>query len=347
MAFALSARRTPMDAAAVARLHFILRFAFGTSVGLTIGEAFGWYPTFFGPLIAGVILVNLPAALPPKAGVAIVLMQAIGAYGAYSLSALLHDVPIVLFGLIAILILVSFANLAHGRGFLPLLIVLISFSTIPVLTMISPEQAAALPFAFSRSTALAVLLVWTMHLLWPKVAAAAPPVPPAVAEAPIAMAIAGTAIVLPLMLVYLMYGLTDALPVLITTVMLVINFDPKRSAIQGAGMMLGNFIGGLMAYGAFVVLSVAPTLPMLELITLLVAMVFAGRMARGGSARAVGLITFNQFMVMFGLAMMPGKSTAGLWINRLFQFGLAFAFAVGMMTVLWPLIARRRRGAAR
>ena len=72
------------------------------------------------------------------------------------------------------------------------------------------------------------------------------------------MAVTGVAIVLPLMLLYLMYGITDALPVLITTVVLVINFDPKRSAMQGVAMMLGNFIGGMAAFACYALLQIAP-----------------------------------------------------------------------------------------
>ena len=72
------------------------------------------------------------------------------------------------------------------------------------------------------------------------------------------MAVTGVAIV-PLMLLYLMYGITDALPVLITTVVLVINSIRKRSAMQGVAMMLGNFIGGMVAFACYALLQIAPS----------------------------------------------------------------------------------------
>ena len=43
-----------------ARLHTILRFAGGTTGAFVVSEAMGWYPTFLGPLLAGVLLANLP-----------------------------------------------------------------------------------------------------------------------------------------------------------------------------------------------------------------------------------------------------------------------------------------------
>jgi hypothetical protein len=334
------------DAAAQSHLHGVLRFAVGGTAALVVCEAMGWYPTFLAPLLAAVLLANLPRGLPFKAGVVLMLVEAAGAYGAFILSSLLHDTPVILFGAISIIILLCFANLAQGRGFLPILLVLISFSTVPIVTMIAPQQASPLPFAFARGMVVAVIATWLAHAVWPKLASAAPPAATAASANPFAMALTGIAIVLPMMLVYLMYGITDALPVLITTVVLVINFDPKRSATQGMVMMIANFFGGMVALVAYLLLRVAPSLLTLTLITFLVALFFAVLVERGGPAGAVGLITFNQAMVLFSLALAPGGSSAGLWGTRLVQFGIACTFAVGMMSLLWPLLNARSRDRA-
>ena len=333
------------DEQAQARLHTIIRFATGTAGVFVVSEAMGWYPTFLAPLLAGVLLANLPVAPPFKVGVVLVAVQAIGAYSAYILTSLLHQTPVVLFGMIGLLLLLCFANLVQGRGFLPILLVLIAFSTIPIVTMIAPEQAGALPYAFTRGMAAAVIAVWMVHALWPKVSPPAAPAAKASFDLPMARALTGVAIVLPLMLVYLMYGITDALPVLITTVVLVINFDPKRGALQGMAMMIGNFIGGLVAISAYALLQVAPSLWALALISFLVAILFADRIERGGPGGVVGLITFNQAVVLFSLSLTPGGASPHLWMTRLVQFGIACTFAVGTMSLLFPLLdsmVRRR-----
>lgn len=334
------------DPAALAHLHGVFRFAVGGTTALVICEAMGWYPTFLAPLLAAVLLANLPRGLPFKVGVVLILVQAAGAYAAFILSSLMHGTPVILFGAIALILLLCFANLAQGRGFLPILLVLISFSTIPIVTMIAPQQAGALPLAFTRGMALAVIVTWLVHSVWPKLADATPRAAPAASAYPIAMALTGVAIVLPLMLVYLMYGITDALPVLITTVVLVINFDPKRSATQGMAMMIANFFGGIVALVAYLLLQVAPSLLTLTLITFLIALFFGLQVERGGPRGAVGLITFNQAMVLFSLALAPGGSSAGLWGTRLLQFGIACVFAVGMMSLLWPRLEAGFRGRA-
>ena len=51
-----------------ARTQTLLRFAAGTTGAFIVCEGMGWYPSFLAPLLAGVLLANLPTALPIKAG---------------------------------------------------------------------------------------------------------------------------------------------------------------------------------------------------------------------------------------------------------------------------------------
>lgn len=318
------------------RTYAMLRFAIGVTGAFVLSEAMGWYPSFLGAILAAVLLVSLPGELSLKAGLLLILVQFCSAIGAYALTSLLLGVPIVLFGAIALILFLSFSVMVVGRAVFPLLLLLIAVSTIPVVTMVTPEHGGALPKAFVRGMGIAVVTLWVVHAIWPQsVKGTAPPASAPIAS-PVRHALIGTAIVMPIMLVYLMFGLTDALPVLITTVVLVVNFDPKRGAMQGAAMMIGNFIGGLIALFSYAVVQIEPTLFILTLVTLLVAFVFAGWISRAGSAAPVVLITFNQAIILLSLALMPGPSNSGIWATRLLQFGIACAFAIAMMTLFLP-----------
>ena len=331
------------DSPATAQFHSILRFAVGATAAFVLCEAMGWYPSFLAPLLAGTLLANLPRALPLKAGLALMIVQAAGAYVAYALCALLVQTPYVLFGVTGLVVFICFAKIAQGAGLLPILLILISFATIPVVTLMLPQQAGALALALTRGMVIAVVIVWAMHVLWPATADAQAPAPVRRFASPLAMAAVGTAIVLPLMLVFLLFGITDAFPLMITTVVLVVNFDPQKSAVQGAVMVLANFLGGIVAIFAFALLRIVPSLTVLSLIVFLVGLVFAARIVRGGPGGTVAMLTFNQAMVIFSLSLIPGGSDAGLWMTRLFQFAAANAFAVGMMTLLLPHHSSVRR----
>ena len=131
-----------------------------------------------------------------------------------------------------------------------------------------------------------------------------PPAPPA--ESPVAAALIGTAIVLPLMLVYLLFGITDAIPVLLTTVLLVAKMEEERGAASGWAKLVGNFLGGFVAVAAFYLLAIAPSLASLALITVLIGIGFAQQIVKGGVRGGNALLAYNATMVIFGLALLEG-----------------------------------------
>jgi hypothetical protein len=251
----------------------------------------------------------------------------------------MRGVPFVLFGLIALCMFLSFLAMASGRQVLPFMLLLICLSTIPVVTMIAPAQAGILPTALIGGIALALLAIRIVHLAWPRVAAsAAAPAPATAPDAvatPLALAVLSTAVVLPVMLVYLLFGLADVLPVLIATVMLVVNFDLQRGRVQAMGMVLGNFAGGLLGLLLHTVLLTTPNLAFLAVSLFLVLLGFGQRIAAGGAASGVAVIACNAMLIIFSSAISSDTGSLALWLIRLFQFALAGAFAIGMMTLFW------------
>jgi hypothetical protein len=150
------------------------------------------------------------------------------------------------------------------------------------------------------------------------------------------VAAAGTAIVLPLMLTYLMFGLTDAMPVLLTTILLVSKMEEERGAVTASAKLAGNFLGGFIAVAGYYLLNIAPSLPTLALISFLMGVAFAVQIVKGGAWGGNALLAYNATMVIFGLAILKGPANSGTWGARVVQFAIACIFAVGMMRLLLP-----------
>ena len=324
------------DPLAQARLHGMLRFGVGITVAFILGEAIGWFPSFLDPVLLAVLLTNLPFSPPLKVGLALVAVMAAAALIAFLLSSLLHEYPQVLVGAIALVVFLAFFVMAQGRAKLPATFMLLCVSTIPVVAMINPAQAGVLPLALVRGMAVAIVILWCMHALWPRIAPRAAPPAAAPVASPVRTALVGTAIVMPLMLIYLLFALADALPVLVTTVLLVANFDPRQGALQGLAMMSGNLVGGLIGLVVYMLLGMAPSLVTLALLTFLVATAFAIRIDKGGPGAAIAVIACNSFLIILGLAILSGPTSSGIWLTRLSQFALACMFAIGMMSLFWP-----------
>lgn len=324
-----------------ARLHAALRFAVGVSAAFVLCEFMQWWPSFLAPVLMAALLANLPMRPPMKMALGLVAVMSFAALFAFVLASLLRGTPTVLFGAISLCMLLCFHAMLGGKPRLPLLLMLICLATIPVVAMIAPAQAGILPIALIRGMVIALLVIQLVHLAWPVMAAPAPAEPAARVVDLLGMALVSTAVVVPLMLVYLLFGLADALPVLVATVLLVVNFDLQRSHAHASAMIVGNLLGGLLGLLMHAVLLTTPTLPFLAVLLFLVLLGFGRRIAAGGPAAAIALLACNAMLIIFSLAIASGPGSLAVWLTRLFQFVLAGAFAIGMMTLFWDRTVRQ------
>jgi hypothetical protein len=240
----------------------------------------------------------------------------------------------------------AFAGLAQAKGQLPITLLLICFAVVPVVTLTMSDYAGLFPGMLVRSMLLAVIFTWVVFAIWPIPSPKRPDQGSPPLESPILAAALGAAIVLPVMLVYLLFGLTDAIPVLLTTVLLVAKMEEERGAASGVAKLLGNFLGGFIAVVAYYALQIAPSLASLALITFVIGAGFGSVIVKGGPRGGAALVGYNATMVIFGLALLKGPSNSGTWGARVVQFSIACTFAIGMMILLMPLTRRRRQSAS-
>jgi hypothetical protein len=340
MATVLTPRRVT-DPAEAARLHFVFRFSFGTTAAFVVCEWMGWQPSALAPVLTGVLLANLPVSPPPKVGLALVIVMGISAWSAFFLTLLLGQTPSLLFGVIGLIMFLAFAGLAQEKAQLPLTLLLMCISVVPVVTLTISEYAGIFSGLLVKAMALAVIFTWISFAIWPLPSPKSPDPPATILESPAAAAALGTVIVLPLMLAYMLFGLIDAIPVLLTTVLLVAKMEEERGAASGWAKLIGNFLGGFVAVAAYYLLALAPSLFSLALITFIIGVGFALQIAKGGVRGGNALLAYNATMVIFGLALLKGPSNSGTWGARVVQFAIATIFAVGMMRLLWPRLKRR------
>lgn len=340
MATALQPGGAASKSADAASVHFVSRFSFGTTAAFVTCEWMGWQPSVLAPVLTGVLLANLPFSPPFKVGFVLVVVMGISAWSAFFLTTLLSQSPHLLFGVISLVMFLAFAGLAQAKGQLPLTLLLMCMAVIPVVTLTLSQYAGIFPGLMVRSMCLAVIFTWVGYALFPLPSPKSPDPPAPPLANPVAAAALGTAIVVPLMLVYLLFGLTDAIPVLLTTVLLVAKMEQERGAAAGWAKLTGNFLGGFIAVAAYYTLQIVPTLASLALITFIIGVGFASVIVKGGVRGGNALLAYNATMVIFGLALLKGPGNSGTWSARVVQFAIAVTFAVGMMNLLWPRLKR-------
>jgi hypothetical protein len=321
-----------------ARAHSVMRIAFGVTIAFVIAELADWTPTFLPPVFVAVLLSNIPVRPPPKVGFGFILLVSGSALLAVLLCAALRGSPIILFGITAFIVFRALYALAQGAGALGPLMLMLCITAVPVVSLQSTYVAGQFAYAMARAAFVAVMVVWMVYLFWSKVSppkAAPKPVPLPHALA-LRSAVIGTAIVAPLMLMYLMFGLVEALPALIATVMIVSSLNLQGGRKQALGLAVANFAGGVASLALVMMLVLNPSLATFALVVLAASLVFGWRITRGDPMAALVVVAFNACLILFSSSIGSDSATFSIWLTRLTQFLIAGAFSVGMMALLWP-----------
>jgi hypothetical protein len=318
--------------------HAVLRFAFGVTVAFVVAEMMEWNPPFLAPVFTCVLLANIPVRPPIKVAAGFCLVVAVAAFLGVVLAYAFRGAPHVLFGVCTLIVFRALYALARGASRIGPLFIIICTAAVPVLGLQSLPLAERFAEVFAKGGMLAVFMTWVSWLVFPKAlppraAATSAPLSP---EAALQSALLGTAILAPLMLVYLLFGLTSAMPVLIGTVMIVATLDFELGQKQAILRVIANFCGGVSSVIALVLLAIHPSLAAFALIVLISGLLFGMRISRGDPMAQLLTVACNGYLIVFGTSLHSDSGTFDVWLTRLIYFFLAGLFTVGMMVLIWP-----------
>jgi hypothetical protein len=332
----------PARELALARRDTVLRFAFGVTFAFVICEALNWRPTALAPVLTGVLLANIPMRPPLKLCLVIIASMVLASAIVLVVSLLLRVTPSALWVAVGILFFATFLAMLRGAPGLPCMLMLICLAAIPVVAIASPAHVALLPQMLDKSIVIAVLVTLAMHALLPRTLPPEPPPAPAKLPEPVAIAFAATCVVMPVMLVFLLYSPTSALPVMIATVLLTSHFDPTHSKRDAWVRVVANAGGGSLGAAAHWLLLANASLTMLALISFLLAYSVALLMVKRTWKVSTLVLANNGCFVIFSSAIAQGPSSAGVALERVIYFSLAGLFVTVAMYVAWGFFDRTR-----
>jgi DUF2955 family protein len=321
-----------------AHTQAVLRFAFGVTLAFMVAELMEWTPPFLSAVLTCVVLANIPMRPPLKVALGFSLVVGASAFLGLFLSFALRGVPHILFGVSTLIMFHALHALARGASPLGPLFILICTTAIPVVAMESLAAAQHFAVAFASGACFAIFMAWVSWLCFPKAlppreAPKAAPLPPALA---LRSALLGTAILAPLVLVYLMLGLYTALPVIIGTVMIVATMDFHLGRKQAVIRVLANFAGGVSSVVTLVLLGIHPTFATFTLLVLASALLFGWRISHGDPMAQILVVACNGYLIVFGTSLHSDAGTLSVWLTRVGYFFLAGLFTIGMMALIWP-----------
>ena len=149
-------------------------------------------------------------------------------------------------------------------------------------------------------------------------------------------ALLGMAILAPLMLAYFLFGLTNAMPALVGSVMIVATLDFQLGQKQAILRVVANVCGGISSIIVLVLLAIHPSLAAFTLLVLASGLLFGMRISHGDAMAQLLVVACNGYLIVFGTSLHSDTGTFDVWLTRVMYFFLAGLFTVGMMVLIWP-----------
>lgn len=319
--------------------HTVIRFAFGVTLSFVVAELMEWNPPYLAPVLTCVVLANIPVRPPIKVALGFSLVVGASAFLGVILAYAFRGAPHVLFGVCGLIIFRALYALARGTPKLGPLFIIICTAAIPMVGLQSLPAAERIAGVFAKGAMLAMFMAWVSWLVFPKAlpprAAAATPFP-LTPEAALQSALLGIAILGPLLLVYQLFGLTSAVPVIVGTVMIVTTLDFQLGQKQAILRVVANFCGGVSSVIALVLLGIHPSLETFTLIVLASGLLFGMKISHGDHMAQLLTVACNGYLIVFGSTMHSESGAFDVWLTRLTYFFIAGLFTIGMMILIWP-----------
>jgi hypothetical protein len=339
----VSAVTDPAEADSAHESHALaFRIAFTASVGFTLGQVLGWdFP--FVPALFAVQLLTASKSLNLRQALGFVVLMVAGCVLSVLIAQIFLDTPLVLILVIALLIFHAFLMLAKGQAEPVANVLLITVSVVPLVAVTSIDLAYGLVFTLIAGSILAALLVLLAYAFFPaREQANEVANPPAEEPFPIGAALANTAALMSLVIIFISSG--DAVSVIIIMTAITILRQPPIAGHGAAyGFVMGNIAGGFAATVACLLVALLPSPAFLLLVVLLFGLLFGAKIAEGGDLAPlyiVGLVTFL-IVLGFGLAPLPGDSGT-FFIARVFNVVIAAIYTIGVASVLRALFRSHR-----
>jgi uncharacterized membrane protein YccC len=340
----------PPSLAACRRFRPALRVGLGVAFAFVLAHALEWPLAMLTPVLTVQLLAALRGPPSLKMGSGIVAIV-IGASATGYLISQLVIYPAVVVLLIGTGLFAIFFAQVRGRGGPAAFIFLIAITLLPVMAVKTSADAVALvAFELIRASFAAVLIAWFAFALIPDVqregrppspppanppatptAGTRPPVPPSA----LGPALLSTSVILPLVVAYLLFDLPSGPAALVTALSIIGRADQPR--VLG-GLVVGNVLAGIGASLGYLMILAAPSLMMIFLVVLLLALLCGDHASSGRPTAPLAVVALVSIVLFLdaGLSVLSEGTTAAFF-SRLFDIGFAIAYVIAAVAVLQPL----------
>lgn len=321
----------------------VLRYAFGSAIVMMAAMAFDYTLSYLTPVLALNFLA--PGAKPPtlKSSLFFLLLISGTSLAGILFSRFFIDYPLVFLPLLVLIVFhLYYANT------LPQMKIwfLISLLLIPMISQQSSQLASVVAANLVVNALLAIVLVTIVYFLFPEKNYSAEG-KKAQAKENLTQkqryheALKKTLVILPVLILFFVFSITNALLVLIFAAILSMN-PATSNKKAGMALILANLGGGLAAIIAFNLLTVVPDFIFLGLITLFTGLVMGQKLFGKKPLSSLFGTAFSTFLLILGnVTSFVGEAGEMVW-TRIFQLVIVVIYVVVAFYVVNDFMPTRK-----
>jgi len=335
------------DPAVVLRRRQIFRLTFGMTLSSAIAFGYAWPLSFITPVFAAKLLVS-PRALPPKAQAAVLALLWLGTTVGTEILLPIQQYPAVHLTFSALMLFLLFYAKAGGTNPLLIVFLLIGVVVVPLIGSVDPRLARAVADGLFFGAFVAIATVYVSGALFPDpkelpAPAKPPPPPPPPQGERVRLALRSLVVLYPLVALFQLYSAVNAAVALVFAMML--SMEPTYGAHlkAGAGLIVANLAGGVVAVALYQLLVFVPSFPFFLLLTTATGLLIGNQIMAGttvGKLLSAGITTV---FIVLGPTLTGDAAAASALVTRLFLIGVGVVYVV----LAFGLLERLTRGTRR
>ena len=320
-------------------MYPMMRYALGTTLIMVAALGLDYSLAYMTPVLA--VNFFVPGAKPPtlKTAVSFLMVVAIAIFTGIMFSRFFLEYPLVF---LPLLILILF-HIYYIESFQQIkLWFIISLLAIPMISLESDQLGKTIGLNLFLNALLAISLVLIVYFIFPghgnvsdqKKSIASVPL---TSHQRFVSASKKVVVIMPVLLLFFVFSLTDALLILIFVTLLSMNpaFTSKKA---GIALIIANLGGGLAAIVAFNLLTVVTELYFAGLLTLLFGLIFGERLFSNRPLSTLFGTAYSTFLLILGnVTSIAGEAGEIVW-TRIFQLIIVVVYLVIAFSLLNYLI---------
>lgn len=309
--------------------HAVLRYAAGSALIMMVATGWDYTLAYLTPILALNFLAPGTKTPTLRTGLLFLVSVAISCMAALLFSTLFLNFPLVFLPLLALILF----HIYYTEYLQPMkLWLIIAFLVIPMMMMKTPALGSIVAVNLFMNALVALVLSWLVWMMFPDSDADAVPEKKSIPGSRYSSlrftdAMTRILVVLPMLVLFFVFNLSDSLLVLVFIAVLSMN-PATANRKAGVALIVANLGGGLAAIIVYQMLTVVPSFLFSGLITLLAGLLFAVGVFGGKPAGALFGMAYSTFLLIQGnVVALAGEAGEKVWV-RMLQIGVAVGYMV-------------------